>query len=335
MRRREFITLLGGAAAAWPHVARAQQTNRVRRVGALIGGSENDQSSRRYAAAFREGLAKLGWMEGRNLQVNFHFAADDLDRIRASAAEIVSLAPDVIFVSTGAATRAVQQQTQTIPIVYVGPGPEADLVKNIARPEGNITGFPVLYPSIAGKWVELLKEADPRVAKVALINGRVSVPRSTGFAGSNYISSIEEAAPASPVKVFAALFDNAAELERAIDAFAAEPNGGLIVIPGTFTSTRDNRELIRRLAEQRRLPTIHWDNSYPAEGGLMSYGSNFADLHRRAASYVDRILRGAKVSELPVERPTKFDLIINVKAAKAIGLTIPESLLLRADEVIE
>jgi putative tryptophan/tyrosine transport system substrate-binding protein len=337
MRRRDFLTALGGAAATWPLAARAQQPNRVRRVGALIGGSENDPPSQRYAAAFREGLAKLGWMDGRNLRIDLRFAADDLDRISRAAAELVSLAPDVIFVSSGATTRAMQEHTQTIPTVYIGPGPEAPssavVVKNIARPEGNITGFPILYPSIAGKWVELLKETDPRVVRVAVINGRV--PTAAGFAGLTYVASIAEAAPALAVKLMDAIFDNAAELEREIDSFAAEPNGGLIVIPGTFTSTRDNRDLIRRLAENHRLPTVHWDNSYPAEGGLMSYGSNAEDLFRRAASYVDRILRGAKVSELPVERPTKFELIINVKAAKAIGLTIPEAFLLRADELIE
>jgi putative ABC transport system substrate-binding protein len=331
MRRREFMTLLGGATAAWSFAARAQQPNRARRVGVLIGGSENDPASQLHAAALREGLAKLGWMDGSNLRIELRFAAGDADHIRASAVELVSLAPEVIFVSTGAATRAVQQQTQTIPIVYTGAGD--DIVNNSARPEGNITGFPILYPSIAGKWVELLREADPRVARVGLVNNPIL--RVSAFAGSSYVMSIEEAAPALAVKVIAASFHDDAELQRAINAFAAEPNGGLIVIPGTFTATRENRDLIRRMAAQHRLPTIHWDNLYPKEGGLMSYGSNFEDLHRRAASYVDRILRGAKVSELPVDRPTKFELIINVKAAKAIGLTIPEAFLLRADELIE
>jgi putative ABC transport system substrate-binding protein len=329
MKRREFITLLSAAGVAWPIAARAQQGERMRRVGALIGGAGNDTASQRYAAAFREGLAKLGWMDGGNLRLDLRFAVGDFDRGSATAAELVSLAPDVIFVSTGTATRAMQQQTQKIPIVFAGP--TGDIVKNVARPEGNITGFPILYPSIAGKWVELLREAAPRIARVALIRN----PAGTGFADTAYIPAIEEAAPALAVKVIAAPFQNNAELERAIGAFAAEPSGGLIVMPGTDTSTRENRDLIRNLAAKHRLPTIHWDNSYPAEGGLMSYGSDFADLHRRAASYVDRILRGAKVSELPVERPTKFELVINVKAAKAIGLTIPEAFLLRADMLIE
>jgi putative ABC transport system substrate-binding protein len=202
MQRREFITLLGGAAAAWPFAARAQQPERMRRLGVLIGGSGNEPVSRSYAAAFREGLAKLGWVDGSNLRIDLRFATGDFDQIRAFAAELVKLAPNVIFVSTGAATRAMREQTQTIPIVYTGAGPEADIVQNIPLPEGNITGFPILYPSIAGKWVELLKEADPRVARVAIINN--PIPRATGFAGSQYVSSIEEAAPALAVKVIAA-----------------------------------------------------------------------------------------------------------------------------------
>jgi putative ABC transport system substrate-binding protein len=229
------------------------------------------------------------------------------------------------------ATRAVQRQTQSIPIVFAGPGD--NIVQNIARPEGNTTGFPILYSSIAGKWVELLKEVDPRVARVGLVNNPVPAP--TGFSGESYVSVIEAVAPALSVKVIPTSFHDDAELERAIDAFAAEPNGALIVIPGTSTATRNNRDVIRRMAEQRRLPTIHWDSSFPTEGGLMSYGGDFADLHRRAASYIDRILRGAKVSELPVERPTKFELIVNVRAAKTLGRTIPEAFLLRADELIE
>jgi putative ABC transport system substrate-binding protein len=329
MRRREFITLIGGA-AAWPLAARAQQPGRARRVGVLIGGSENDPVSGRYPAAFREGLTKQGWVDGGNLRLDVRFEAGDFDHARATAAELVNLGPDVIFVMGGVTTRAIVQQTKTIPIVFVGPS-NVVAEEDIPRPKGNVTGFPILYPSIAGKWVELLKEADPRVARVALIRN----PTGTAFADSSYVTPIEEAASKLAVKVIPAPFYDAAELERAIDTFAAQPNGALIAIPGTSTATRDNRDLMRRLAERHRLPTIHWDNYYPAEGGLMSYGSNAQDLNRRAASYVDRILRGAKVSELPVDRPTKFELIINVKAAKAIGLTIPEAFLLRADELVK
>jgi putative ABC transport system substrate-binding protein len=325
LRRREFITLLGGAAAVWPLGARAQQPERIRRVGMLSGGEESNTRAQREVGVFKEELARLGWTEGRNLRIDLRFAGDYLDRLSVPAADIVGLTPDVVFVGTGRATAAVQQQTKTIPIVYIGPGPEAGLVRNITRPEGNITGFPILYPSIAGKWVELLKEADPRISRVALI-----------WRNPSYLPFVEEAATALAVKVDAATTQNAAEIEETINAFAAEPNGSsLIVMPSAVSANRDNRDLIRRLAERHRLPTIHWDDAYPADGGLMSYGSNLEYLHRRAASYVDRILRGAKISELPVERPTKFELVINVKAAKAISLSVPASLLARADEVIE
>jgi putative tryptophan/tyrosine transport system substrate-binding protein len=322
MRRRTFISLLGGAAML-PVAARGQAMP-ARRVGMIVGGEEGDPRSQRYAGAFREELARLSWIEGRNLRIDIRFAGDYLDRLRVPAAEIVSLSPDVVFVGTGLATAAVQQQTKTIPTVYIGPGPEVGLVKNIARPEGNITGFPILYPSIAGKWVELLKEADPRISRLAVINRNLA-----------YLPFVEEAAAASAAKVEAATTQNAAEIEQTVNAFATEPNGSLIVMPSAVSANRDNRDLIRRLAERHRLPTIHWDDAYPADGGLMSYGSNVEYLHRRAASYVDRILRGAKISELPVERPTKFELIVNVRAAKAIGLTIPEAFLLRANELIE
>jgi putative ABC transport system substrate-binding protein len=199
-------------------------------------------------------------------------------------------------------------------------------------PTGNITGFPILYPTIAGKWIELLKDADPRITRVAYINNN---PAQTGSGGSAYVSELRRAAPALAVQLIEADYRSDIELERAVDAFAGQPNGGLIVLPSAFTVRSENRDVIRRLAERHRLPTMHWDSLYPTEGGLMSYGSDFEYLHRRAAGYVDRILRGAKVSELPVQFPTKFQLIINLKAAKAIGLTIPEAFLLRADEVIE
>jgi putative ABC transport system substrate-binding protein len=331
MRRRELITLLGGAAAAWPLAARAQQTERMRRVGVLIGGSASDPTSERYAAVFKEELAKLGWIEGRNLRIDLRFAVDS-DQSQDSAAELVSLAPDVIHVSTGAPTRAVRRQTQTIPIVFTGPS-NASADVNVARPQGNITGFPFLYPSIAGKWVELLKEAAPRITRVAVITS--PDPTGPGIAANSYIPFIKEAAAALAISLTLPMYESAAELERAIDTFAAEPSGGLIVLPGAFTASRDHQDLLRKLAARDRLPMMHWDISFPKAGGMMAYASDIEDLHRRAASYVDRLLRGAKVSELPIERPTKFELIINVKAAKAIGLTIPEAFLLGAEEVIE
>jgi putative ABC transport system substrate-binding protein len=326
--RREFIAALG--AAAWPLVARAQQGERVRRIGVLTGGAENDQTNQANIAAFRDGLAKLGWAEDRNLRIDLRFGGGDADRFRAYAAELVSLAPEVVVTSSGAAARAMQQQTQTIPIVFTGAGSSVDtgLVKSLAHPEGNVTGIANLFSSIGGKWLELLKEAAPRVQRAAVIYNPQLLSDDSG-----YISSIEAAARVLAVKAIKVPFSDAVDLVRAIDAFAAEPNGGLIVLPPAPIPA--NRGTILRLAAQHRLPTIHSLRSEAAEGGLMAYGSNQGDRFRRAASFVDRILRGAKVSELPVEYPTKFELVINVKTAKAIGLTIPESFLLRADDLIE
>jgi putative tryptophan/tyrosine transport system substrate-binding protein len=332
MRRRDFITLLGGA-AAWPVAANGQQPQKVRRVAALIGGgSAGDPVSERYAAAFRSGLIKLGWIEGRNLRLDLRFVDNDLSLVHATAVDMIRLAPEVIFAATGAPEREMQGLTQTIPIVFMGPSEVAVGVQNIAHPESNVTGFPVLYPSIAGKWLELLKEAAPQVGRVAVI-----VPGATGAsrAGPTYIPSIEAAASVLDEKVMPILWINSAELERAVDTFAVKPDGGMIVLPSTQSSSRDNDSLIRRLAEKYRLPVIHGDKLYPTEGGLMSYGSDPADLCLRAASYVDRILHGEKVSNLPVQLPTKFELVVNLNAAKAIGLTIPEPFLARADEVIE
>jgi putative ABC transport system substrate-binding protein len=334
MRRREFITLLGGA-AAWPLAAQAQQFGRIRHVGALIGGPASDPITQGYANAFREGLAKLGWIEGRNLRLDLRFASGEPDRIRAIAGEMVRLQPEVIFVSTGTPTRAVQQATKTIPIVFAGPGsdPTNVSVQSIARPEGNITGFPILYPSVAGKWVELLKETDARITQVALVTNPEA--QANRIAGAGFFDFIAAAASALGVKVISVPMVGGTEFEHAIDAFAAEPNWALVALPSTYTASRNSRQLMFLLAGKHRLPAIHWDKSYPAESGLMSFGSDFADLHRRAASYIDRILNGAKVSELPVQYPTKFDLVINLRAANAIGLTVPATLRARADEIIE
>jgi putative ABC transport system substrate-binding protein len=328
MKRREFIAGLGSA-ATWPLAARAQQGDRGRRVGVLLVGAENDPTIQTNLAAFRDGLAKLGWVGG-NLRIEVRFGSADSDRIRAHATELVSLAPEVIVAAGGAPTRALQQQTRTIPIVTSGGDILANgIVKNIARPEGNITGFPTLYSSIAGKWLELLKEAAPRVGRVAVIYN----PQLASDGGAPFLLPIEEAARALAVNVIKLPFRDAVDIVHGIDSFAADPNGGLIVlppppVPGALST-------ILRLAALHRLPTIYNERSYAAAGGLMTYGANGADRYRRASYFVDRILRGAKVSELPVEFPTKFELVINLKTAKAMGLTIPESFLLRADEVIE
>jgi putative tryptophan/tyrosine transport system substrate-binding protein len=322
MRRREFIAGLGGA-AAWPLAARAQQGERMRRVGYLGVGDDGPDVS-----ALREELAKLGWAEGRNLRLEVRFGANDEDRIRAYAAELVGLAPDAIVSSGAAPTRAVQGQTRTIPIVIFGAGDifTNGFVKDLAHPEGNTTGISNLFQSIGSKWVELLKEAVPQLKRVGYIyNAQLST-----FQGLS--PAINEASRVLAVQATAISFRDAVDLVHGIDAFAAEPNGGLITSSGV---SLPYVKTINTLALQNRLPTCYGPRLSAVQGGLMSYGARVDELLRRAASLVDRILRGAKVSELPVEFPTKFELVVNLKTAKAIGLTIPEPLLVRADEVIE
>jgi putative ABC transport system substrate-binding protein len=329
MRRREFITLLGGAAAMWPLAARAQQDGLMRRVGILDRGDEGDPAVQLRHGAMREGLAKLGWIEGRNVRFDSRFAIDSPDRLRAQADELVHLAPDAIAVNTLQATRTLLQRTRNIPVVFtnVGDPLAGGLLKNIARPEGNATGITSLYQSIAGKWLELLKEAAPRVARVALIF-------TPDIVADSYFPVFDEAAKVLALAASRTPYRNGAELERAIGAFAGEPNGGLVMVPPP--PLRSNRELINRLAAKHRLPTVYAQKDYgPAEGGMMSYGSDAIEASRTAGSYVDRILRGAKISELPVQFPTKFELVINLKTAKAIGLDIPSTLLARADEIIQ
>jgi putative ABC transport system substrate-binding protein len=324
MRRRAFLTGLGST-AAWPLAARAQQDGQVRRIAAMVG-------IERSFAPFREAIAKLGWIEGRNLRIDLRARASDPNPIRAVAAELVGLAPDAIVTTSLAATRAMQEQTQSIPIIFTGVGGNpvaAGVVSSIARPDGNATGFTNLFFSISGKWMELLKSAAPHVTRIALLFNPAATP---GPPRGGYIAQAEAAAPALAVQLIQMPVRNDLELVRAIDAFGGEQNGGLILLPPGGV----NVDLLIRLAKQHRLPGMFPDRAYVVRGGgLMSYGSIEADRYRGAASYVDRILRGAKVSELPVQYPTKFELVINLKVAKLIGLTIPESLLVRADEVIE
>jgi putative tryptophan/tyrosine transport system substrate-binding protein len=291
MSRREFIALLGGAAAAWPLAARAQQDGRVRRAGWLIGGTEGDAGPRASVAALREGLAKLGWIEGRNLHFEFRFGAGDLGRMRTGAAELVS-SSEVIVTSQTAAARVAQEQTKTIPIVFTTASDPVvtGLVQNIARPEGNITGFGTTEPSIAGKWLGLLKEAAPNLSRVAVIFNP-----ETGLGAPGYVAAIEAAAPALSVEAVRTPVRDAVDVVRAIDAFAATPNGGLLVLTVTGPEILAP---IHRLSLQHRMPAIYQGRTFVQAGGLMSYGTDAADLARRAASYVDRLLRGAKVSEL-------------------------------------
>jgi putative tryptophan/tyrosine transport system substrate-binding protein len=320
--RREVIAGLG--ATAWS-VAAWAQNERMRSVGLLWGtGVENDP----YVAAFRDALAKLGWIEGLNLQLDIRFGNADAGRIRALSSELVGFAPDVIVPNSLPATIAVQQLTQTIPIVFAAVGDPfvTGIVKNIARPEGNATGVTNYFPSMGGKWVELLKEAVPETRRVGLVYD----PRTASGA---YFPSIEEGAKLLHLQVERLSYNDAIDIVRGIDAFAIEPNGSLIMTPPSPSAV--NRQTITRLAIQHRLPTVFIDRLYVVEGGLISYGPNGADLNRRAAFYVDRILRGAKPTDLPVEFPTKFEFVINLKTAKALGLTVPQSILVRADEMIE
>jgi putative ABC transport system substrate-binding protein len=301
----------------------------MRRVAFVTLGADSESSPRQMVTILQEGLPKLGWVEGRNLRLDLRFGAGDAERTRAYAAELFKLRPDVIVTQYAAAHRAVQALTRTIPIVFAGAGDPTDLrlVDNLARPEGNATGFANLFASIGGKWFELLKEAAPAIARVAVpFNADSNSSTATG-----YVPSIEAAAQVAGVRVVKIPVRNGIDIVRALDAFAAEPNGGLIANPSAVVIAP--RELIQ-LSIQHRLPAIFQSRGFAEQGGLLSYGST-PEAFRDLPTYVDRLLRGAKVIELPVQFPTKFELVINLKTAKAIGLTIPEAFLLRADEVIE
>jgi putative tryptophan/tyrosine transport system substrate-binding protein len=329
MRRRDFIALLGSTVAAWPMAARAQEKDRVRRIAVMLGFAFPEHDS--AFAAFRDALAKLGWIEGRNLRIDVRASANEPNRIHAYAVELAGLAPDAIVTWNLLSTREMQQQTQSIPIIFTGVGGDpvaAGVVGNIAHPDGNATGFTNLFNPIAGKWVELLKSAAPHVTRIALLFNPAATPRLP----MGYIGAAEEAAPALAVQLTRMPIRDDLELVRAIDTFGGEPNAGLVVLP---PATTVNFGLLLSLAVNHQLPALFPDRAFVNGGGLISYGSIRADLFRGAASYVDRILRGAKVSELPVQYPTKFELVMNLKAAKAIGLTVPQTLVAAADEVIE
>jgi putative ABC transport system substrate-binding protein len=327
MRRREFITLVGGA-AAWPLAARAQQAGRVYRIGMLMGQPEGDPENASRLAAFRLALGKLGWSEGRNLLIDMRWGAGDPDRMRTHGKELSGLAPDIVVAESTPATAALRQEVRGVPIVFlqVANPIGAGFVASLARPGGNITGFTNFEPSMGGKWLELLKEVAPRLARAAAIFN----PETHS---GQYWQSIEAAAPSLAVKFIRAPVRAAAEIERAVEAFARDPNGGLLVMPDSFTLA--HREMIVTLAERHRLPSIYAFRVFPASGGLLSYGIDQVEIYRRVAAYVDRILRGANPGELPVEGPTKFELVINLRTAKALGLDIPGNLLSFVDEVIE
>ena len=327
MRRREFITLVGGAAAAWPLAARAQQRERLRRVGVLMSTAASDEEGQARFVSLVQGMQQLGWAAGHNLRVDARWPAS-ADEVRRYAQDLVAATPDVIL-ATGANVALLQQATQSIPIVFVvvldpvGAG----YVASLARPGGNTTGFAIFEHSFAGKWLEMLKEVVPAMTRVAVMQN----PDHPAW--NAYLNAIREVASRMSVEVTPAPARNADEVEAALAAFGQQPNGGVILLPSPLVT--NNRELIAALTLRYRLPSIYIVRFYPASGGLMSYGLETFDQIRQAANYVDRILKGAKPGELPVQAAGKFEMVINLKTAKALGITVPATMLGRADEVIE
>jgi putative tryptophan/tyrosine transport system substrate-binding protein len=327
MRRREFITLLGGA-AAWPLTASAQQRERMRRIGVLMNFTSDDSESQDRLAAFVQGLQELGWTVGRDLQLDYRWGAGNVERYRTFAAELVALTPDVLVTAGAPAVEALQRATRTVPIVFtsvtdpVGGG----LVASLARPGGNTTGFTLSEYGLSGKWLELLKEIAPRVVRAAVLRDPVAV-------GIGQFAAIQAVAPSLKVELSPVDVREAGEIERAVTAFAHRPNSGLIVTSSAFTAM--HRELIIALARRHQLPAVYPFRYYVTSGGLISYGPDPVDQFRLAARYVDRILKGEKPAELPVQAPNKYELVVNRKTAKALGLEVPPTLLARADEVIE
>jgi putative ABC transport system substrate-binding protein len=328
MERRKFITLLGGA-AAWPLAARAQQGEPMRRVGVLLPAPADDPDYQPWLGAFVQGLKELGWTEGRNLRIDLRWATASPAEIRKQAAELVALAPEVVLAPGTSAVAPLMQATRTVPIVFpiIADPVAGGIVESLARPGGNATGFMLFEYSISGKWLELLKQIAPGVTRVAVV-GDADTPT-----GPAQFGVIQGMAPSFRVQVSAFNKRNRDEIERAITAFAKSPNGGLILTAGGPALV--DRDLIITLAARYKLPAVYFDRTFVAGGGLLSYGPDRTDLYRRAAGYVDRILKGEKPAEMPVQVPTKYQLAINRKTAKALGIDVPASLLVRADEVIE
>lgn len=331
MRRREFITLLGGAIVAKPLMANAQPGERVRRIGALIGTSESDPESQARLAALRAGLAQHGWVEGHNLHVDYRWAGTDPGRIRNLAAELVATAPAVIFAHSTPVTSGLLQVTRTVPVVFASVSdPVGDgIVASFARPGGNVTGFTNVEASMGGKWVEILKELAPAVTRMGFLFNPTTAPGG----GSYFLRGFEAAAPSFQVQPVATPVVDAVGIERALASLGAGGNGGLIVDSDIFAAR--NRVAIIAAAARHRVPAIYPFVLWVADGGLVAYGTDGKDLFRRAASYVDRVLRGEKPADLPVQAPVKFEMAINLKTAKVLGLSVPPTLLARADEMIE
>jgi putative tryptophan/tyrosine transport system substrate-binding protein len=331
MNRREFIKVIAGSAATWPLAAHAQQSDQKRRIGVLMVDAENDPEGQSYAKAIWDGLQELGWMAERNVRIDYRWAAGDAGRIRAFAKELVAMQPDVILARSTPATAALKAETRTIPIVFttvsdpIGSG----FVANLARPGANITGFTNFESSISGKWLGLLKEIAPRVARVGVMFNPETAPYAP-----YYVRPLEAVARSFAVEPISAAVHDDAEIARVITTLARDSNGGLIVLPDAFATTNHRKNIIEQAA-QNHLPVIYPYRFIAEEGGLMSYGIDITDLYRRAASYIDRILRGAKPADLPVQQPSKFELVINLKTAKALDLEVPLSLQIRADALIE
>jgi putative tryptophan/tyrosine transport system substrate-binding protein len=329
MNRREFITLLGGAVTAWPMRARAQQLESMRRIGMLMSTAADDSEGQARVTAFLQRLQQRGWTVGRNVQIEYRWTAGDPERLRSYATELVALAPNVLVTGGASYVTALQQATRTVPIVFatatdpVGGG----LVASLARPGGNITGFTTFEYGSSAKWLELLKQIVPRLMRVAVIRDP-TLPTGTGQLGA-----IQSAAPSLGVELSPIDVRNLAELERAVTAFAQASNGGLIVQASPLATV--NRDFIVTLAARHKLPAIYPERHFVAAGGLISYGPDYVNQYRQAAGYVDRILKGEKPSDLPVQAPTKYRTILNLKTAKALGLELPPTLIARADEVIE
>ena len=329
MRRREFITLLGGAVTAWSVRARGQPGVGMRLIGVLLPIAKDDPEYQPWLTAFRQTLQELGWVDGRNMRMDIHWATANHAEIRKQAAELVALAPDVILAHGASTVGPLLQATRTVPIVFpiTGDPVGAGFVDSLARPGGNVTGFMTFEYSMSGKWVELLKQIAPGVARAAVIRDAGSP---TGMASFGVIQAM---APSLKVEVTPVNMPNAGEIERVVTAFAQSPNGGLIVTASGPAFV--NRDLIIALAARHKLPAVYFERSFVAAGGLVSYGPDFSALYRKAAGYVDRILKGEKPADLPVQAPTKYETVINLRTAKALGLTVPQAWLAATDEVIE
>jgi len=331
VNRRALISLLGGGAAAWPLAARAQRAERIRRIGMLIGYAENDPETQARLAAFRQALEPLGWKEGRSVRIDYRFAPASPDQAQVFAKELVALRPDVLVGNSTPAAAALLGQTRTIPIVFVGVSDPvgSHFVASIPQPGGSITGFTNFEPSLIGKWLQILKEVAPGVARAAVMFN----PKTAPDEGAFFLDPFEPIARSLAVEPIVARVTDANEIESAAAALARKPDGSLIIMPDAFNTV--HRQLIILLAARHSLPAIYPYRYQAIEGGLLSYGVDTVDLMRRAAPYVDRILKGEKPADLPVQAPVKFELVVNLRAARAIGLKVPPTLLARADEVIE